>query len=86
MDVDPGAVMADAGDLAFAINRNVQPFDPAGQYALDVVLPQRKSVRVSSGKVADVQPDLSEPRNLRHLAARQKAIGNPPLIQHFDGA
>ena len=38
------------------------------------------------GKSLMSKPDLSEPRNLRHLAARQEAIRDPPLIQYFDGA
>ncbi len=86
MNVDSGAVLGEARYLAFAIDRDAQFVDPAGQDSLDVVLPQCKSVRMSSGKIADIQPDLRESGDLRYLAARQKAIGDPPLIQYFDGA
>ena len=86
MDVDPGAVLSDAGDLAFAIDRDGQFLDPVGQDALDVVLPQRKSVRMPGGKVADVQSDLGEPRNLCDLAAGQESIGDSALVEHLDGA
>ena len=44
-----------------AIDRHRQLADPAGQYALDVVLPQREPVGVPGGKVADVQRNLGEP-------------------------
>jgi hypothetical protein len=69
-DIDAGAILSDTRDLTSVINRNAQFVDPAGQYALDVVLPQRKPVRVPSGKVADVQRNLRKPRDLRYLALR----------------
>ena len=86
VDIDPGAVLIDTCDLVFAIDRYSQFVDPAGQDALDVLLPQRKSVGMSGWEIADVQSDLGEPRNLCGLAARQEPIGDSALVEHLDGA
>ena len=37
---------------------------PVGEYPFDLVLPQRETVRMPGGKVADVQPNLGEPGDL----------------------
>ena len=55
LDVDAGVVLRESRHLAFAIDRHRQLADPAGEDALDVVLPQPEPVGVPSGKVADVQ-------------------------------
>jgi hypothetical protein len=67
LDVDTGAVLGDIRHLTSAIERYPQLVDPAGQYALDVVLPQRESVGMPGGKVAHVQTNLGEPGELRRL-------------------
>ena len=41
---------------------------------------------MAGGKVADVQSDLGEPRNLCDLAAGQEPIGDSALVEHLDGA
>ena len=56
-DVDAGVVLREARHLTSAIERHRQLADPAGQDALDVVLPQAEPVVVPGGKVADVQTD-----------------------------
>src|SRR5439155_20706109 len=68
LDVDAGGVLREPRHSTFAIDRHRQLADPAGQYALDVVLPQPEPVGVPGGKVADVQTDPGEPRDLRHLS------------------
>ena len=68
LDVDAGVVLREARHLTFAIDRYVQLVDPAGQDALDVVLPEREPVVVPGRKVADVQPDAGEPRDLHRLS------------------
>ena len=70
LDVDAGVVLRETRHLASAIDRHRQLADPAGQYALDVVLPQPQPVVVPGGKVADVQGDPGEPRHLSHLPLR----------------
>ncbi len=55
LDVDAGVVLREARHLTSAIERHRQLADPAGQDALDVVLPQPEPVGVPGGKVADVQ-------------------------------
>ena len=57
LDVDAGVVLREARHLTSAIDRHRQLADPAGQDALDVVLPQPEPVVVPGGKVADVQAD-----------------------------
>ena len=85
-DVDAGVVLREPCHLAPAIDRHRQLVDPAGQDALDVILPQPESIRVPRGKVADVQPDRGEARDLGHLPLRKKSLGDAALIEHFDRA
>ena len=51
-----------------------------------MALPQREPVMVAGGKVADVQRDAGEPRDLRHLPLREEPIGDAALIEDLDGA
>src|SRR5438093_8494298 len=60
-DVDAGVVLRDTRHFTSAIDRHRQLADPAGQCALDVVLPQPEPVVVPGGKVADVQKAPAEP-------------------------
>src|SRR5207245_2004489 len=85
-DVDPGLVLREPGHLTSAIDRHRQFADPAGEYSLDVVLPQPEPVVVPGGKVADVQTDPGEPRDLGHLSLREEPIGDSTLIENLDGA
>jgi hypothetical protein len=68
------------------VDRHRELADPAGQDALDVVLPQPEPVGVPGGKVADVQTDAGEPRDLRNLSFREEPISDSALIEDFDGA
>src|SRR5690349_15243330 len=45
-DLDDGIILRETGDLASAIGRHFQLLDPAGQDALDVMLPQSEYVVV----------------------------------------
>jgi hypothetical protein len=62
--VDAGVVLRETRHFASAIDRHRQLADPAGEYALHVVLPQPEPVVMLGGKVADVQSDVGEGRNL----------------------
>ena len=86
LDVDAGVVLRETGYFASAVERHPELVDPAGQDALDVVLPQPEPVVVSGGKVADVQRGAAEPRDLGHLPLREEPIGDPALIEDLDGA
>ena len=86
LDVDAGVVLGDTRHLTSAIDRHCQLADPASQYALDVVLPQREPVGVPGGKVADVQGNLGEPRDLRYLPLRKEPISDSALIEDLDSA
>ena len=86
LDVDAGVVLRETRHLTPAIDRHRQLVDPVGQDALDVVLPQPEPVRVPGGKVADVQPDPGERRDLHHLPLREEPIGDATLIEHLDRA
>ncbi len=50
-----------------------------------MVLPQPEHVVVPGGKVADVQRDV-EVHDLMQLSLREEPLGDPALIEHFDGA
>jgi len=86
VDVDAGVVLRETGHLPSAIERHRQLADPAGQDALDVVLPQPEPVGVPGGKVADVQTDAGEPSDLSHLSLREEPIRDSTLIEDLDGA
>src|SRR5687768_1688169 len=58
---------------------------PASQDALDVVLPQSEPVVVPGGKVADVQTDAGEPRDLSDLSLREEPVGDAALVEDLDG-
>src|SRR5215211_6237468 len=57
LDIDAGVVLREARHLPFAVDRDRQLVDPAGQDLLDPGLPQPEAVVVAGRKVADVQPD-----------------------------
>ena len=83
--VDAGVVLRETGDLGAKVDRHLQLGDPAGQDALDVVLPQPEPVGVPCWEVADVQTDAGESRDLRHLPLREEPIGDSALIENLDG-
>src|SRR5580765_6651877 len=85
-NVDAGVVLREPGYLTSAIDRHRQLADPAGQDALDVVLPQPERVRVPGGKVADVKTGAAERRDLHHLSLREEPIGDSALVENLDGA
>jgi len=85
-DVDARAVVGDARHLPSAIDPHLQLLGPLGQDAFDMLLPQRKPVRVPGRKVADLQADLGEPRDLGGPPLGQEAFGDPALIEDLDGA
>ena len=85
-DVDAGVVLCEARHLDAAVDRHLQLFDPAGEDALDMRLPQPEPVRVPGRKIANVEMDPGEPRDLRFLPLREEPIGNSALIENLDGA
>lgn len=85
-DVHAGVVLGAGRYPVAAVNWHTEFADPVGQDALDVVLPQRQSVGVPGGKVADVQPDLGEAGDLRHLPLGQETIHDPALVEDFERA
>ncbi len=86
LDIDAGVVLREAHHLAATKDRNPELSDPAGQDAFEVALPQRQSVVVAGGEVADVQRDPGEPLDLHHLPLREEAFRDATLIEHLDGA
>ena len=87
LDVDAGVVLRETGDLTTAMDRHRQLVDPAGEYALDVLLRQREYVVVPGGEVADAHRDPGEvPPVLNHLSLREEAINDPTLIEDLDRA
>jgi hypothetical protein len=68
------------------MDRHPELIDPAGQDALDVLLPQPEPVVVPGRKVADVQCGPGEPRDLGHLPLGEEPVGDSTLIQDLDGA
>src|SRR4029078_8917702 len=85
-DVNAGVILRETGHFASAINRYRQFVDPAGEYALDVVLPQPEHVIVPGRKIADVQSDPGELCDLSRPPLREEPIGDSALIENLDGA
>src|SRR5437762_12876784 len=67
-DIHTGVVLDKAHDFAAVENWHLEFGDPAGEDALDVLLPQRESVVVARREVADVQAGDGEARDLRGLS------------------
>ncbi len=84
LDLDPGAVLDEPHHFTFSIDRHLELADPAGQDALDVVLPQPEPVGVPRGEVADVQRGPGERSHLRHLSLGKEPIGDTALIENLD--
>ena len=51
-----------------------------------MVLPQPEPVVVPGRKIADVQTDAGESRDLSHLSLREEPIGDSALIEDLDRA
>src|SRR5882724_4488939 len=85
-DADAVVILRKTRHLTSAIDRHRQLVDPAGEYALDMVLPEREPVVMPGGKVADVQTDPGEPNDLRDLSLREEPISDSALIENLDGA
>ena len=84
-DVDAGVVLRETGHFASAIDRHRQLFDPAGEHAFDLVLPQPEHVIVPGGKIADAQRDPGKLCDLSGLPLREEPIGDSALIENLDG-
>ena len=85
-DVHPGVVLGESGHLGAVLDRDLQLSDPAGEDALDVLLPQPEPVGMPGGEIADVQADHGEPGNLGHLPLGKEPIRDAALIEDLDGA
>ena len=86
LDVDAGVVLREPRDVTVAMDRHLELGDPAGQDALDVLLPQPEAVRMPGGKVADVQGGPGEGVDLDRVSLGQEPIGDATLVEHLDGA
>ena len=86
LDVDPDVMLRETGDVDAVVDLHAQLADPAGQDPLDVVLPQPEPVGMPRRKVADVQTDAGEPRDLCHLSLRKEPVGDATLVEDLDGA
>ncbi|GFG82456.1 hypothetical protein MPRG_57320 [Mycobacterium paragordonae] len=51
-----------------------------------MALPQRKSVGVPGGEIADVQTDLREAGQLGHFTLLDEPVSDPALVEDLDGA
>jgi hypothetical protein len=85
-DLDTAVVLREAGHRSAAMDRHRELGDPRAQDLLDALLEQRQPVVVAGWKVADVEGDQREARDLHHLALREEAIGDATLIEHLDRA
>ncbi len=86
LDVDAGFALPEARHLTSAVDRHLELSDPAGQDALDVLLPEPEPVGMPGWKVADVQGNPRERPDLGHLPFREEPIGDAALVEDLDGA
>jgi hypothetical protein len=85
LDVDAAFVVREPRQFPLAIDRHLELADPSAQDALDVVLSEPEPLVVPGGKVADVQRDPGERRDLCVLPLREEPIGDAPHIEELDG-
>src|SRR4029077_5364955 len=64
LDVDAGVVLSEAHHLAATKDRHPKLTDPVSQDALEVALPERKSVVVAGGGDGGVQKEYGEDMKL----------------------
>src|SRR5262249_29178180 len=86
LHINAGVVLRYSRHVPSAMDRHREFADPAGQYALDVLLPQGEPVIVPGGEVADVQPYPAKPRDLGRLPLRQEPISDSTLVEDLDAA
>jgi len=86
LNIDAGFVLREAGDLTRTVELHRQLDDPAGEDALDVLLPEAEAVGVPGREVADVQFDAAESRDLRLLTLGNESIDDSALIENLEGA
>lgn len=84
--VDAGLVLREARHLQVSIDRHSELFDPAGQDALDMALPQCEPVSVPGGEVADVERGPGEAGELGDLSFAQETIRDAALVEDLDAA
>src|ERR1700761_2842537 len=63
LDTNTAIILRETDHLASAVERHCQLFDPAGQNAFEMLLPQPEPEVVSGGEVADVQSRCGERRD-----------------------
>jgi len=68
-DIDTGAVLHKARNPALTKDGYPKLAHPGGQYALEVVLPQRQAVVKAGGEVTDVQRDAGKRLDLHGLTS-----------------
>src|SRR6185437_8182644 len=85
LDIDAAVVLRETCHFTSAIYRHRQFVDPAGEYALDMLLHQRESVIVPGGKIADVQMGPCERSDLGHAPLRKETISDAALVEDLDG-
>ncbi|MHC2215389.1 hypothetical protein ACVIGV_000777 [Rhizobium leguminosarum] len=81
---DAGIVLRETRYLKAAIDRHRQFPDPAGQNALDMLLPQRQPIIVPGRKIADIQTRDREARDLGYLPFREEPVDDAPLIENLE--
>ena len=85
-DSDAGVVPREPRHLtADKIGTPSSPTQPARRRSI-WFCPQPEPVVVPGGKVAAIQGDPGEPRDLGHLPLRKEPLGDSTLIENLDGA
>lgn len=79
-------VPSSAKPVTAAIDRHRQLLDPAGQNALDMLLPQRQPVIVPGRKIADIQTRDRKSGNLGYLPFGKEPVDDPTLIEKLERA
>jgi hypothetical protein len=74
LDVDAGVVLRDTGHLMSAMDRHPQLADPAGQDALDVVLPQPEPVVVPGEFLSFDRAPMCSSRRARFSRTTRLAV------------
>ena len=85
-DINADVVLREAGRLTCVVDSHRELGDPGGHDPLDLVLPDPQRIGMARWEVAHVQHGRGQHRGLSRLTLREKAIGDPALIEHLDRA
>ena len=86
LDVDASVVLGEPRHLTSVVHPYRQLGDPVAHDPLDVVLPDAERIGMTRREITHVQHVGGDHDGLSDLTLGEEPVGDPTLIEHFDGA